>query len=150
MSNVEEVKKQLAKLEKEINDVALEQGFKQIEQATKRLYSSLKPQLETVVVRSDDKNSKPLIATVDTDLEFKRNNNELEINIVTDSKLERDTLIAANHGTGLNIRKDILNYIMTKTKATVSDEGGAKISKYYIDPTNGDTKFEKRLEKLLK
>lgn len=151
MSNVDEVKKTLAKFQKEFDAEVLEHALQQTEDFAKETYNDLKNQFETIVVRSESK-KKPVVAKVDTNIEITRakDNKSTTINITAASKLEKDVVTTVCHGTGMRIRPDIVNFVAAKSGAAVADsQTPAKLGDLYIDPSNADTKFLKRIEKAL-
>lgn len=146
MNQHEENVKRIKKFEDDVFKEFIDAAFEKIKEYIQELYDSSKDKIERAIVLSEDKNEKPIITSIPTKLTFKeirsKRRNTLSIELKGEDKLGDDALTAAWHGTGLGIRKDILEYIFSNSKNPLpqSEESGV-MSKYYLDPTNADMRF---------
>lgn len=150
INNLKQVTKDLNKFKKEFNDELLMAASEKVKQFTQELYASLKDRLETIVVKSESKTKKPIVAQINTQLVFTQPDLKkpiTEISIQADSKAERNAIIAGCHGTGLSISQEVLSVIAQKTGEDLTESDKKDLSDFYIDPSNVDIRFQKRLEK---
>jgi len=146
MNQHEENVKRIKKFEDDVFKEFIDAAFEKTKEYVQELYDSSKDKIERAIVLSEDKNEKPIIASVPTKLSFKetrtKRKNTLTVEIKGKDKIGEDALTAAWHGTGLGIRKDILEYIFTSAQSTLPQtEESGQMSKYYLDPSNADMRF---------
>jgi len=150
INNLKQVTKDLEKFKKAFGDELLMAASERTKQFAQDLYASLKDQLETIVVKSESKSKDPIVARIDTQLVIEQPDPKkpiTNISIQTNSKAERNAIIAGCHGTGMGISQEVLSLLADKTGADLTEKDKKDLSDFYIDPSNADTKFEKRFEK---
>jgi len=145
-SNIKNLKKFKEQFIQECCDAALDK----VENYINDVYQTNKTEIEKVTVLSEDKNEAPVVSSVSTQITFKRskaqNKNILHVEMGGVNRMDKDALTASWHGTGLHIRSDILEYIFGKaqkqsTPTTEEGQTQQEMGKYYIDPSNADTRF---------
>jgi len=146
MNQHEENVKRINKFQEDVLREFVDAAFEKTKEYVQELYDSSKDKIERAIVLSEDKNEKPIVASIPTKLTFKeirtKRKNTLTVELKGKDKIGEDALTAAWHGTGLGIRKDILEYIFTSTKNTLPQtEESGQMSKYYLDPSNADMRF---------
>jgi hypothetical protein len=149
-NNTAAVKKSLDKFKKEFDIEEKKAANEFVKQKANELYESLKDQFETMVIRSESKTQKPIVATIDTQLNFEQKEPDKPItHVFIDAKnaIERDAVITICHGTGMRIKQEVLNLVAAKTGSAIEEKDKKDLSDFYVDPSNADTKFVKRMEK---
>jgi hypothetical protein len=102
-----------------------------------KTYENYKTKLEKVTLHNEEDKTKNITKVIPTKLKIeeikeKNENISLHLNFETDQPIENDIIFAQSKGTGLDVKKAILDYFGVKDENTNRE----KLGNFYFNPTN--------------